>query len=108
LTTAVDLTPAQLAALLDWAERTPAIRRVLVFGSRAKGTARPDSDLDLAVDLDPTDGDALAELIVNRGKWREELTRKLGLTVKDIYPAGDPSFVAHAAIAEHGVVVFER
>lgn len=30
-------------------KRHPAIERVLIFGSRAKGTAQPSSDIDLAV-----------------------------------------------------------
>lgn len=30
-------------------ERYPSIERVLIFGSRAKGTAQPASDIDLAV-----------------------------------------------------------
>ena len=31
-------------------ERTPGIEAVWIFGSRARGTARPDSDIDLAID----------------------------------------------------------
>jgi predicted nucleotidyltransferase len=35
------------------AAKTPFVRKVVLFGSRAKGTARPFSDYDLAVKLDP-------------------------------------------------------
>lgn len=93
-------------ALAAWGAAQPNVRRAVVFGSRAKGTARPDSDLDLAVDLMPSLSSPLADLIAHRGTWRDELTRLLGVTVKDIYLADDP--VAKAAIADHGVVVFER
>ena len=36
-----------------WAEKYPDIRRVWLYGSRVKGTARPDSDLDIAVEIHP-------------------------------------------------------
>lgn len=41
---------AALGAIVDEARRTLALRRVFLFGSRARGDARPDSDLDLAFD----------------------------------------------------------
>lgn len=39
----------QLALLGEVFQRHPEVTRVVLFGSRAKGTARPDSDIDLAV-----------------------------------------------------------
>jgi hypothetical protein len=39
---------AVVEALCAWAERTPEVQRVYVFGSRARGDFRPDSDLDIA------------------------------------------------------------
>lgn len=44
--TALDLT---LLNVLD--ESVPGIATVILFGSLARGTARPDSDLDIAVDI---------------------------------------------------------
>jgi uncharacterized protein len=43
------------AAVSSWAIGEPLVRRVYLFGSRAKGTARPDSDIDLAIlhEIDP-------------------------------------------------------
>ena len=43
-------------AVAGWAVTEPLIRRLYLYGSRAKGTARPDSDIDLAVlfRLDPS------------------------------------------------------
>ena len=38
--------------LLDWASSKPFIVRLWVFGSRARGTHRPDSDLDVAVQVE--------------------------------------------------------
>ncbi|WP_459827939.1 nucleotidyltransferase family protein [Hydrogenophilus islandicus] len=42
----------QIAAVL---RRWPQVTRVRLFGSRAKGTARPNSDIDLALDGDLDD-----------------------------------------------------
>jgi predicted nucleotidyltransferase len=41
------------AAVEAWATPRPLVSRVWLFGSRAKGTHRPDSDVDLAIELDP-------------------------------------------------------
>ena len=38
--------------LNNWAASKILINRVWVFGSRAKGTHKPDSDLDIAIELD--------------------------------------------------------
>ncbi len=38
--------------LCDWASATPEVVVLCVFGSRARGTARPDFDLDLPVQVD--------------------------------------------------------
>ena len=43
----MQLTEEQRDAIIAWAERTPQVQAVMLFGSRCKGTARPDSDVDL-------------------------------------------------------------
>ena len=45
----MDLTEAQQLIIRDWAARTPLIEEVRLFGSRAMGGARLDSDIDLAL-----------------------------------------------------------
>ena len=73
------------------ARRTLAVRRVVLFGSRARGDARPDSDVDIAVEHDSSDAawsdfinrmqdDAptLLELdIVDYSRAPEELRRRI-------------------------------
>lgn len=44
----MDLAPIQ--ALLETLQASPEVRRVILFGSRARGDASPRSDIDLAVD----------------------------------------------------------
>lgn len=53
------------------------IRRLAVFGSRLKGTARPDSDLDLLVEFEP---DRVPGLLGLSG-IELELTEMLGVKV---------------------------
>ena len=49
---ATGLTPKTFALIRDVFQRYPDVTRVVLFGSRAKGTARPESDIDLALDGD--------------------------------------------------------
>jgi uncharacterized protein len=46
----MQLSGPELAAIRAVFAQVPAVRRVRLFGSRAKGTARPGSDVDLAVE----------------------------------------------------------
>ena len=51
--------------LADWADHLP-LSQVYIFGSRARGDASPDSDLDVAIDYD---GSASDEVVDN---WEHE------------------------------------
>ncbi len=77
--------------LTTWAASKPTVAAVYAFGSRAKGTNRPGSDLDLAFEFVPEIDCALAELIENRACWGSELTTLLGVRVKDLYLLSDES-----------------
>lgn len=49
---ATGLSQETLGLIRDVFQRYPSVGRVVLFGSRAKGTARPESDIDLALDGD--------------------------------------------------------
>lgn len=100
----------QSSSLAEWAEAQQDIIRMWVIGSRATGRARPDSDLDLTVELQlgPGDGNELAILIDSRSEWAAELTGLLGLTVKDIQLENDPEDPCFGLGRKSGVLVFER
>lgn len=57
--------------IATWAASHPAIRAVWLIGSRAKGTARPDSDVDLAVAYRPSE--SFGDDFWQYEDWREEL-----------------------------------
>ncbi len=70
------------------------ITNVRVFGSVARGTERPDSDLDLLVDLPPGVG------LIGLGRAREAVERIVGAKVDLIPASGLKPDVAARAIAE--------
>jgi len=70
--------------LCDWAGTTPEIVALYVFGSRARGTARPDSDLDLAVEVSGGSFGPLVKFVLSRVRWIEELRTMTGIPVKDL------------------------
>ena len=96
------LDPNLRSTLAAWAQSKPTIKTLYVFGSRAKGTAGPDSDLDIAFDFVDGVDDELAELIENAGAWKAELFKLTGLPIKDVYLGSDQ------VVGPEHVTVFRR
>lgn len=72
----MDLEPERADILRMWAANTASVYELWLFGSRAKGTSTPESDVDLAIVLMPEndDGDwAYADYVQNSGKWKKQL-----------------------------------
>ncbi len=77
----IDLPDEWRAMIIDWARETNAVDELWLFGSRAKGTARPDSDFDIAVSLMPAQGDhdwALGDYFALANSWQRELEAIVG------------------------------
>jgi predicted nucleotidyltransferase len=80
--------------ILQVAERHGA-RNVRVFGSAARGTDRPDSDVDLLVDMEP--GRSLLDLVAPGQELEELLDRKVDIvTDSAVHPAIRPHILADA------------
>lgn len=94
----MDLTDNQVRAITNWAAEERVIEEVRLFGSRAKGYARPDSDVDLAVTADEGHYVALA------AAWEERLTAQLGLEVRVRDFARNETI--RAACEECNVIIF--
>ncbi len=102
--------PAVPPALLDPVVAYFRPRRVILFGSRARGEAREDSDIDLLVVVDD---DTPAERLTLDAGFEARLPYRLPA---DVIPCRETTFrrksrivgtLAHAALHE-GVVVYER
>jgi hypothetical protein len=76
--------PAESREILEVARRHGA-RRVRVFGSYARGQHRPDSDIDLLVELEP--GRDLFDLVELKQELEERLHRRVDvLTEQSLSP----------------------
>ena len=97
--------------LTEWAESQPRVRRLWIFGSRAQGNARPDSDLDLAVEIEPVadSEETLPYWMTCSERWQSELQRRSEHPVDlDWFdPDGSTPRVARA-IREGSILLYDR
>lgn len=78
------LSPALQLELIAWAEKHDSIVELWLFGSRAKGTARSGSDVDLAIVLAAPNGDhdwAFGAYVARGDRWQDELATIAGTYV---------------------------
>jgi predicted nucleotidyltransferase len=92
----------QVKAIREWAKATPEVLAVRLFGSRAKGCAKPDSDLDVAISASVGNYVALAD------QWEAHLREAIGLWVKLKQYNGPYSDKVREYCADFSVVLFER
>jgi predicted nucleotidyltransferase len=72
----MDMRDEWIAALRAWATNNDCVRELWLFGSRAKGAPRPDSDIDIALALMPPSGRhnwALAAYVESFDEWKSKL-----------------------------------
>ncbi len=98
-------------ALVAWARSEPLVAAVRVFGSYAKGTARPTrdpeaSDLDLAVTLAPTEQETDIVWIDNYPRWLAELEAKIDCKVQLELDHNAPT--VRAGIEEASILIYEN
>jgi len=74
----------------------PSVRLGLLFGSQARGTARPDSDVDVAIEAPATEGPAIAAA----------LSAACGREV-DVVTLEDPSIPLVEALVRDSEVIYE-
>jgi predicted nucleotidyltransferase len=92
--TSMNMRDEWISGLRVWASRTDSVRELWLFGSRARGDARADSDVDLAVVLMPPNGKhdwAGGNYIACHSAWKAELETIVGrhVSLEAIEPGSD-------------------
>jgi predicted nucleotidyltransferase len=105
----MDMRPEWLRGLREWAQANEAVRQLWLFGSRARGDAREDSDVDIALALTPPVGKhdwALGAYFSLEREWKVKLTAiverdvSLGVIV--------PGTEADVRVRREGVLLWAR
>ena len=96
--------------LAVWAEGKPTVRRAWIYGSRLRGTQRHDSDLDLALEIDPLDttNETLAEWMTESDEWRNELKELAQLDVQLEWYGGEATPKVLGFLSCCSMLVYER
>lgn len=104
------MTTASEEAIRNWANAKPFVRRVWIFGSRARGDHRPDSDLDVAVEIDPVGNDEDADIswTADSNDWRAELSGVPLQIHLHHYQEADVGSVVRNSVQREGKLIFER
>ena len=105
----MDMRDEWIAALRQWAANNGAVSELWLFGSRAKETARPDSDIDVGLlMMPPTDGTnwAGAAYVENFYCWKRQLRFSIDWNV-DLVAIG-PKFDMDEEVRTTGVRLWVR
>jgi len=97
--------------LNKWAADKAPITKVYIFGSRVKGDFRPDSDLDVALELYPIPGGEDAATLfwmTEEPKWKSELQPRLPYILHLHYFEGDNTPTIKEGIRVSGVAVYNK
>jgi predicted nucleotidyltransferase len=101
--------PEWVNSLREWAQANDNVRQLWMFGSRARGEAREDSDVDLALALMPPDGKhdwALGNYFAFESEWKQQLQAIVGHDVS-IEPLV-PGEAADVRVRREGVLLWAR
>jgi predicted nucleotidyltransferase len=101
--------PEWVNGLREWAQANDNVRQLWLFGSRARGEAREDSDVDLALALMPPDGKhdwALGNYFAFESEWKQQLQAIVGHDVS-IEPLV-PGEAADVRVRREGVLLWAR
>jgi len=92
--------------ILNWASSINYRIKVYLFGSRLKGTHRPDSDLDLAIEFLDLWHDAVLLWFDYHEQWQNELSELTDLKVDlQLYDLENENIRAY--IKENSTIIFE-
>jgi predicted nucleotidyltransferase len=105
----MDMRDKGIAALRAWATNNDCALELWLFGSRAKGTSDPDSDIDIALTLMPPSGKtnwALAAYVEAFDDWKAEFRAAVNWSVSLV--AIGPKFEMDDTVRDTGIVLWRR
>jgi predicted nucleotidyltransferase len=105
----MDMRDEWIAALRAWAEKNDCVLELWLFGSRATGTSRPKSDIDIALALTPPSGKqnwALAAYVESFDAWKSELRAAVEWDVSLV--AIGPRFEMDTVVRTTGIPLWRR
>jgi predicted nucleotidyltransferase len=105
----MDMRDEWIAALRAWAANNGNVHELWLFGSRAKGAPRPDSDIDIALALMPPDGKhnwALAAYAESFEEWKSELRAAVVWNISLV--AIGPKFEMDTIVRTTGILLWRR
>jgi predicted nucleotidyltransferase len=105
----MDMRPEWLRGLREWARSNDAVRQLWLFGSRARGSAREGSDVDLALALMPGDDNtdwALGAYFALESEWKQQLQAIVGraVSIEPLVPGEE----SDARVRREGVLLWAR
>lgn len=98
-----------VAILREWGRSQAIVSEVYIFGSRVKGVAREDSDLDVAVRLVFADPDtSLAHWMAHQKAWSEALESLIPykIDLQLFHPGATP--IISSGLQSAAIVAFSR
>lgn len=97
-----------------WATTKPLVKRVWMFGSRVRGDHQPDSDLDIAAEIDMAavrgidHSGGFATWAFESNSWRTELAALIGLKIDlQSYRRGETRTI-QAGLDHSSILVHEK
>jgi predicted nucleotidyltransferase len=91
-----------------WAYSHPEIERIYLFGSRARGDSKPDSDVDLAIEVLGIEGEnADTRYFYGNKAWKDELEVALDRPINILRKIDHGKPEIQAAIERDGILIYE-
>ena len=92
-----------------WAASYPEIVQIILFGSRAQGDSKPNSDLVLAFIVEGWDGESgYPRYFFGKGKWKKESEAILGYPICVVRQSDNVKQEIQENIERDGIVTYER
>ena len=94
-----------------WAESIPEIKSVILFGSRARGDNRPDSDWDIYIhgeDANTTWAAWYGDWVALADSWKESFCVAVNLDKSDVQFVTNTSNQVREGIKRSSKVIYER